>query len=119
MPPDGDGLRDMLASKFFGKAMPKRTLQYVAELAIQSGAGAPLVFEAVNTALEGYATSEAHRLVSDFNWRAIATTNYDMFLEDAYGDASRRRQTLISFVKDNQPVDESNCSTWVGLSLSA
>jgi tetratricopeptide (TPR) repeat protein len=106
MPPDGDGLRDMLASKFFGKAMPKRTLQYVAELAIQSGAGAPLVFEAVNTALEGYATSEAHRLVSDFNWRAIATTNYDMFLEDAYGDASRRRQTLISFVKDNQPVDE-------------
>ncbi len=80
MPPDGDGLRDLLSSKFFGKVMPKRTLQYVAELAIQSGAVAPLVFNAVNTALEGYETSEAHRLVSDFNWRAIATTNYDMFL---------------------------------------
>ena len=105
-PPDGDGLRDLLAHKFFGKAMPRRSLQHVAELAIQSGAGAPLVFEAVNAAFDGFPTSVAHKLMCDFNWRAIATTNYDMFVEEAYSDAKRRRQTLVPFVKDDQPVDE-------------
>jgi hypothetical protein len=73
-PPDGEGLRDILATKYFGKPMPKRSVQHVAELAIQSGAGSPLVFETVNDAFQGFGTSEAHRLVSDFSWRAIATT---------------------------------------------
>ena len=86
--------------------MPKRTVMAVAEMAIEKGAGENLVFQTVNDAFEGFETSEAHRLVSDFNWRTIATTNYDTFLEAAYSDPKRRRQTLVPFVKDDEPVEE-------------
>ncbi len=104
-PPDGDQLRDLLAMKYMGKPMPTRSVQTVAEMAIENGAGQPLVFDTVANAFDGFAPSEAHRMVSDFNWRAVATTNYDLFLEAAYGDARRRRQVLIPFVKDDEPID--------------
>jgi hypothetical protein len=78
----------------------------VAEMAIENGAGRSLVFETVNAAFDGFEISDAHKLVSEFNWRAIATTNYDLFLESAYSDPKRRRQVLIPFVKDDEPVDE-------------
>jgi SIR2-like domain len=38
--------------------------------------------------------------------RTIATTNYDTFLEAAYRDPRRRRQTLVPFVKDDEPVED-------------
>ncbi len=86
--------------------MKSHNLMSVAEMAIAAGMGESLVFDEVAKALEGFETSEAHRMVSDFNWRLIATTNYDRFLEDAYGDTERRRQTLVPFVKDSEPVED-------------
>ena len=71
--------------------MPRRTVLAVAEMAIENGAGSNLVFQTVNDAFEGFDVSEAHKLVSDFNWRTIATTNYDTFLEAAYSDSKGRR----------------------------
>jgi len=106
MPPDADQLRDIISLKYMGKMMPNRTVMTVAEMAIENGAGSNLVFETVNTALQGFDTSEAHKLITDFNWRTIATTNYDTFVESAYSDPKRRRQTLIPFVKDDEPVEE-------------
>ncbi|QND48253.1 hypothetical protein HB780_21790 [Rhizobium lusitanum] len=105
-PPNSDQLRDILSQKYFGKLMPNRDVMGVAELAIASGAGSSLVFETVNSAFQNFETSEAHRKVSDFIWNRIATTNYDTFLEKAYADSKRRRQVLIPFVKDDEPVDE-------------
>src|SRR4051812_8729715 len=105
-PPNSEQLRDIISTKYLGKLMPTRSLMSVAEMAIENGAGHNLVFETVNTAFTDFNTSDAHRLVSDFNWRAIATTNYDLFLEDAYSNPQRRRQALIPFVKDDEPVDE-------------
>ncbi len=105
-PPNGEQLRDILATKYFGKAMPKRSVMSVAEMAIANGAGQGLVFETVSEAFQGFDISDAHRSMTDFNWRMIATTNYDTFVEEAYSDSKRRRQTLIPFVKDDEPVDE-------------
>ena len=104
--PNAERLRDILSQKYMGKLMPKRTLMSVAEMAIANGAGYSLVFDTVAAAFDGFETSEAHKLVGEFNWRAIATTNYDLFLETAYSDLKRRRQVLIPFVKDDEPVDE-------------
>ena len=98
-PPNGEELRDIISQKYFGKLMPKRTVMSVAEMAIENGAGSNLVFETVNSAFENYDTSDAHRKVTDFNWRTIATTNYDLFVELAYSDQKRRRQTLIPVCK--------------------
>lgn len=75
--------------------MSNRSVMAVAEMAIENAAGSNQVFQTVNDAFEGFEVSEAHRLVSEFNWRTIATTNYDTFLETAYSDPKRRRQTLV------------------------
>ena len=105
-PPNADQLRDIISSKFFGKLMPRRNVMSVAEMAIDNGAGQGLVFETVHNAFQGFVVSDAHRLLTDFSWRTISTTNYDTFVESAYSDAKRRKQTLIPFVKDDEPVDE-------------
>jgi hypothetical protein len=44
-------------------------------------------------------------MVCEFNWRAIATTNYDLIQQRAYDESKTRRQTLIPFVKDDEPID--------------
>src|SRR3954468_13564244 len=105
-PSNGDQLRDSIAQKFFGKSMLKRSLMSVAEMAIGSAGGTSAVFEHVNSMFKKFETSEAHRLLTDFNWRTIATTNYDTFVESAYADAKRRRQSLIPFVKDDEPIEQ-------------
>ncbi len=53
-PPNGEQLRDLLAQKFLGKPMGNRSLMTVAEMAIETGAGKNLVFEAVANAFEGF-----------------------------------------------------------------
>jgi SIR2-like domain len=105
-PPDADQLRDILAQRFFGVSMKNRDVMAVAEMAIASSGGAPLVFEAVRLSFEGFEPSKAHKLISAFNWRMIATTNYDLLVERAYSDSPQRLQTLVRFVKDDEPVDE-------------
>lgn len=104
-PPDANQLRDILAQKFFGKPMPNRDVMTVAEMAIETGAGRPLVFDVVAGAFDGFEPSPAHRTVCEFNWRAIATTNYDLIQQSAYDESKTRRQTLIPFVKDDEPID--------------
>jgi tetratricopeptide (TPR) repeat protein len=104
-PPNAEQLRDVLSTKYLGKLMPKRDVMSVAEMAIENGAGRNLVFDTVSSAFDGFEASDAHKLASEFNWRAIATTNYDLFMEAAYSDAKRRRQVLTPFVKDDEPVD--------------
>jgi tetratricopeptide (TPR) repeat protein len=104
-PPDADQLRDALAQRFFGKPIPNRDLMTVAEMAIRSGAGQSLVFEEVRKILAPFEPGDAHRALADFNWRMIATTNYDLLIENAYSDVKTRRQNPVRFVKDDEPVE--------------
>lgn len=104
-PPDADQLRDVLAQRFFGKPIPNRDLMTVAEMAIRNGAGQSLVFDEVRKILTPFEPSDAHRSLAEFTWRMIATTNYDLLIEHAYGDVKARRQNLVRFVKDDEPVD--------------
>ena len=105
-PPDAIQLRDALAKRFFGRPIENRDVMAVAEMAISSSGGSGLVFEAVRNAFDGFEPSKAHRLLSEFNWRMIATTNYDCLIEKAYGGNPKRAQTLVRFVKDDEPVEE-------------
>jgi hypothetical protein len=105
-PPDADQLRDILALKFFGKLIPNRDVMAVSEMAISSAGGTGLVYEAVRQAFEGFAPSAAHALLSTFNWRMIATTNYDTLIEQGYSNSTRRMQTPVKYIKDDEPVEE-------------
>src|SRR5712691_12977525 len=73
-PPDADQLRDILADRFFHKPIKNRDVMAVAEMAIASSGGASLVFECVRQVLDGFLPSQAHKALSKFNWRMIATT---------------------------------------------
>lgn len=105
-PPDSDQLRDILAQKFFGKPIPNRDVMAVAEMAIASSAGTSLVYEAVRAAFDKFPPSKAHCQLTEFNWRMIATTNYDCLIEKAYSDSPKSAQSLVRFVKDDEPVEE-------------
>ena len=105
-PPDAVGLRDILARKFFNKEMPNRDVMAVAEMAAQAANGRPKVFEAVRDVYASFKTSEAHKLVGTFNWRAIVTTNYDLLLEAGYHQTNRRAQALVKFVKDDESIED-------------
>ena|SRR5258708_35637255 len=87
-PPDADQLRDILAQRFFGKAIPNRDVMAVAEMAIAASGGMNLVFEEVRKAFEKFDPSVAHKLIPQFNWRSIATTNYDCLIEKGYADSN-------------------------------
>ena len=104
-PPDADQLRDVLAQRFFGKPIPNRDLMTVAEMAIRNGSGQSLVFEEIRKILAPFEPGDAHHALADFNWRMIATTNYDLLIENAYADVKSRRQNLVRFVKDDEPVE--------------
>jgi hypothetical protein len=82
-PPNAEQLRDIISQKYLGKLMPKRDVMSVAEMAIETGAGRNLVFDTVSNAFDGFEVSNAHKLATEFNWRAIVTTNYDVFMETA------------------------------------
>ena len=105
-PPDAEQLRDILALKFFAKQIPNRDVMAVAEMAISVSGGSGLVYEAVRQAFEGYLPSAAHNLLTSFNWRMIATTNYDCLVERAYNSSSKAVQTPVKFIKDDEPVEE-------------
>ena len=83
-PPNADQLRDVLADRFFKKAMPNRDVMAVAEMAIAISGSAPQVYEEVRKAFTGFAPQATHHLIPSFNWRAIATTNYDTIVEETY-----------------------------------
>tara|TARA_R110000868_G_scaffold133642_3_gene345326 strand:- start:8222 stop:11353 length:3132 start_codon:yes stop_codon:yes gene_type:complete len=105
VPPDAERLRDILAEKFFGRSIKNRDVMVVAEMAIESSGGMTEVFEEVRKAFEGYEPSTAHLLIPTFNWRMIATTNYDLLVERSYPKVKNRVQNLARFVKDDEPVE--------------
>lgn len=106
IPPDANQLRDILAKRFFNREIKNRDVMAVAEMAIETSGGQSQVFEVVRQAFDNFEPGEAHRLVSAFNWRMLATTNYDLLLERAYTQSQQRRQDLVRFVKDDEPIEE-------------
>lgn len=105
-PPDGNQMRDQLASKYLGTRNEKRDLMTVSEMAIENGHGQPLVFDEIARMLDGFEPSEAHNLVTQFNWKGLATTNYDTLLERAYASTQSKLQSCVKFTKDAEPYDE-------------
>ncbi len=105
-PPDGNQMRDLLAKTFLGTENDPRDLMTVAEIAGSAGAGEPAVFDAINDMLRGFSTSRAHESLAAFKWRGLATTNYDLFVEEAYARASDRKQSCLAFVSDIEPYED-------------
>lgn len=73
----------------------------VAELA-ESSAGKSKFSQWLADNFEAFEPTEAHLKLPTFNWKAIATTNYDVLVEKAYILAAEGAQSLVLRFKDDQ-----------------
>lgn len=103
-PPDVRQLRDSLADRFLGGRYKDAGLAWVAELAI-SETDLATVQDFVAGLFQGMQPAPFHHSLANFKWRGIATTNYDLIIEAAYGSGSPT-QTLIPCVSDRDRIDE-------------
>jgi hypothetical protein len=103
--PKTDELRDLIADKFLGGRLKNRTLSQVAECAI-SECNILDVQEFIRQQFELLQPTEAHKLLPEFKWWGIATTNYDRLIETAYEGASKPAQQLTPFIENGDRIDE-------------
>ena len=109
-PPSAKHLAKDLSECFLGKDLSAFGLMQVAEMAARAR-GQNVVFERIRSLLRSYSPSSAHRLIPTFRWHTIATTNYDMLVEDAYGATENPIQNILPFVKDSEPIETKKSET--------
>jgi hypothetical protein len=102
--PLGNALRDLICDKFFGGALKSKLLTAVSAMAAND-AGLSDFQKYIHDLFEPFGPAPYHALLSQFRWRAIATTNYDLIIERAYGTAKAPLQNLVVSVKDNDQLD--------------
>ena len=102
--PQSDELRDLICEKFLGGALKHKSLNAVADMAVNE---TNLVeFQTyIRELFYQYNPADFHLLIPKFQWRAIVTTNYDLIVERAYEKAQAPLQKLIKTVKDGDQVD--------------
>ena len=103
--PRTDKLRDLVADKFLGGKLKTRSLSQVAEYAI-SESNIFEVQEFIRQRFEALQPSDAHRLLPEFRWWGLATTNYDRLVETAYESSVTPVQQLMPFVENGDRIDE-------------
>lgn len=103
--PTGQELADLIAKQFLGDDYLGMRLESISEYAI-SESSMFNVQKFIYDIFSKYEPSESHLLIPSIRWKAIATTNYDLIVEKAYGLSSERVQSLVKFIKDGETVDE-------------
>lgn len=104
-PPIGKELGQLLVNKFLTPEYNNYTLPQIAELSI-SEYDISTVQEYIASIFEEFTPSEFHKLIPQFNWRGIATTNFDLIVERAFSEVKDRNQYLVVFKKDGEKVEE-------------
>lgn len=102
--PLGQTLSDIIALKFLGKGYESMPLSHVSELAI-SQTDLFTVQQYLKDYFEAFEPADFHKLISQFKWQAIFTTNYDFIIEKSYSDKDKRVQELSPVVKNTNQKD--------------
>ena len=102
--PDTAELTVALANRFLGGEDADKPLSVVAELAI-SESDLTTVQQHIYELFRDVRPTSYHQLIPSFRWSAIATTNFDLLVEQAYQESKQPLQTLVPFYKDSDRVD--------------
>lgn len=103
--PLGQELSDLIATKFLGEHFIGQNLQYVSELAINESS----LYEVqkfLYDYLIQFEPSSFHKIISQFKWKAIVTTNYDLLVEKIYAESKSPFQNLVPFIKDGERIED-------------
>jgi len=104
-PPIGNELSNLIANKFLGAEYLDKPLSYVSDIAI-SETDIVTVQDYIASVFIDFYPAEFHKLIPEFVWRALATTNYDLIIERAYSSNSKSLQTPIPFKKNGERIEE-------------
>lgn len=100
--PGSTQLARAMSERFLSGKYAKHDLMRVAELAASQG-GRSAFNQWLHDFFTAFEPTDAHRKLPEFRWKAIATTNYDLLVEKAYGAAADSGQSLVIRYKDDQP----------------
>lgn len=103
--PDAGELGRRIATKFLGPGYDNADFKTICDFAASARSGRE-VQEFIHDQLEKFAPAPFHLLIPKFAWSGLATTNYDLVLEDAYEAAANRIQELIPNCKDGDGAPE-------------
>lgn len=104
-PPSGAELAKLLNDTFLGGSHPGSSLQAIGELAI-SESDLITVQNFIRSKFLGFSPADFHQLLPTFNWRGLATTNYDQIIEDTYECQAKKSQTIVPFRGNLDRVDD-------------
>ena len=102
--PLGDKLRDLICDNFFAGALKAKPLTAVAAMAANEAGLLPFQ-KYIHDLFEPFQPADFHRLIPQFRWKAIATTNFDLIVERAYAAVPNSLQNLVKTVKDGDLFD--------------
>ena len=83
IPITGSALAEYLSERFFNRELTGRSLSDVAKFA-ESEFGLPRLQEVIASKFNPFSPAEYHKIICQYPWHAIATTNYDLIVEKAY-----------------------------------
>lgn len=104
-PPSAAELAVMISDRFLGGEFNDYPLNQVAEFAINES-DLVTVQNFIRDLLSPFSPTRTHTLLTTFRWRGLATTNYDVIIEQAYEQNSSAVQRLVPFIKNGDRVDE-------------
>lgn len=102
----GNDLLEKICTEFLGGVKENVNLDFAATMAIQMG-GRKNLDLFLKSLVEGFEPTDEHKLITDFKWKAIYTTNYDQAVEKAYtNNRSSAAQKLEKIICDNDPLQQ-------------
>jgi len=96
----------LLSDTLLGGYLRDGQLSQIAEYAI-SETDLGRVQSLIRDTFQGLQPTQAHKLLPKFVWHGLATTNYDMLVEQAYDEIKDRLQQPRPMIEDRDRIDES------------
>lgn len=103
--PSTPELGRLISDTFLGGYLRDGQLSQIAEYAI-SETDLGRVQGLIRDTFQGLQPTQAHKLLPKFMWHGLATTNYDMLIEQAYGDTKDGLQQPRPMIEDKDRIDE-------------
>lgn len=96
--PNGNQLSILLGNKFLGE-QHSGDLAYISELCISESSLFD-VQQYIREIFNEFQPCDYHKKISDFSWKALFSTNYDLIIEQSYQKNKNKLQELVPVFKD-------------------